>query len=225
MTDRFDELIREAAPEVPDTKVTRQVNRALMHECIRRDHPRRKRNYRLGLVAAGLALVVVFSGQVQDVGSDGFNMIQIEDSKVPGGVVKNEFRGRGFNVLEGETEQDIQETNLQVSADEGIVVEVEGWLLDGDYYWVIKRKYLINGKEKFLYGATKTPKFFPSKKLTAFLISDEWDNILQEIQVGEIPSGRITKIELDGVWFSAQAWPFSTSDSKDGTYYLGQPIR
>lgn len=73
--DGFDQLIRAAAPEVPDCGPSRRMSLLLLHQQMERDRRRPRRWMRWGSsVAAGLALVITMVGASGELGSDGFDL-------------------------------------------------------------------------------------------------------------------------------------------------------
>ncbi len=223
MNDSFGKWIREAMPKPNEDRVRSEVQLAVLKERIRQGNAlRKKRRTRIGLFATPVLLAMVISLNVVDLGGDGFELVQVDEAKTPGIVVKNEFRGGGFNVLSNQSEEEIEEFNQQLAAGQGVVIEIEGWEIKGKEEWTIIRENNVRGNIFKSGAALNSPPTDSPPELAQFLIK-HWDKYEREIGTGSLPvSGQMTK-NLDGFKFILNYWLIETEEFGEVTYYSGVP--
>jgi len=224
MSDQFGKWIGESMPEPTEDRLRSEIHLAVLKERIRaREIKRRKHRSRFGMIAAPAVLVVLISANFVDLGGDGFDLVEIEDSKVAGGVVKNDFREVGFNVQNLESEEEIQEFNHQVAAGQGVVIGLEGWQINGKTHWTIQREFNVLGKIMEMGSSPTNPPMEFLPELPVFLM-EHWDEFESKIKSGVLrPSGHMSQ-ELDGDMYSIQYWTIPTEQFGMVIYYSGKPI-
>lgn len=224
MDERFDQWIRERMNEPVEDRVRSEVRHALIKERIRaRIDKRNKRRTRIGLIAVPVFLVAVIAVNFVDLGGDDFELVEV-DTQMPGRLYKNEFSGRHVAVLGDETLDEIQEIQQQFAADEGEIVEVEGWEIGEGRFWLISRKYSINGEDKIYTEDSRDPETKPNKKFIGFLVGDGQVFLNQIESEGKKPTSSAT-VTLDGAKCLVQIWEFSHSEIGPVKYLKGKPIR
>lgn len=224
MKDPFDDWIRGAIPEIPEDKFKKEIHLAILKERMRaRGVQRQHRGLRWGMIAAPLVLLILFFGNVVELGGDGFDLVEVEGSKDSGRILLNEFRGVGFNVYEDETEAEIRELNQQLAAGEGVVVGVEGWIIQGHANWGVIREYTVFGKKK---TSARTPESPPTKNVAKALVqmNVDWDALDALVKSGDFQPEAIEPIELDGILFSVQRWSIPTEEYGTVIHYSGVPV-
>ncbi len=224
MNDSFGKWIREAMPNPNEDRVRSEVQLAVLKERIRQGNALRKRwRTRIGLFATPVLLAMVISFSVVDLGGDGFDLMKVGIDENPRVVVKNEFRGIGFNADKFESESEIQEFNQQIAADQGVAIGVEGWKINGKTKWTILKEHVVLGKKVETGSSPQFPKSETPPEYRNFFM-EVWDKYESEIQLGTIkPSGQMIQM-FDGVRFSVRFWVFPTDQYGSVTYYFGKPI-
>ena len=128
MKANLDQLIKDARDDVPDSGEFRRLNRALLKERMAIAGPRHG-HHRVLLVSLCLVFLMIFSGQLSQLGSDDFEMApekKLNISKEMIRLMKNEFRGSAFVVPEGFSPDDLDKMNRSILAGEGELVWVQG---------------------------------------------------------------------------------------------------
>ncbi len=226
--DPLDKWIHELKP--PEPKFSRDSDKFIegfhkkMLEEKRGRAERRKKNLQRGSVVMIVALVFVGFFSFNEVGSDGFEMVVVENASTPGGVVKNEFRGDGFNLFEGESDKQIQSLNRSITAREGVITKVEGWTIKNKTHWSVICEVGRDGqKETF----SRSPRSIPSNtsKDHAQFFSQEWSDFSTSIQVGQLPPNFFENREIDGLIFQLSVWKLETKVFGEVVYYQGSPTR
>lgn len=227
MNNSFEQWIRDCAPENEIDDIRKEAHLVVLKERLRqreiRYQSRQKRQLRASMVAV-VAVFIIVSGNFSQLGSDGFDLIEFEGVHTKGKIVKNVFRGDGFNVLEGESSADILETNRQITAGEGVVFKLEGWTISKKTHWIVCRLIVVNGKEKIL---AQSPDSIPEEntKQHFLYLTQDWEAQLKKMESdGPPPGGELKKV-VDGVTFQLQYWDFDTKDFGPIRYYMGTPIR
>ncbi len=223
----FDQWLRGQKP--PDPAFVKNMDQFLYGVSQKRAAEKKvraaKRKKRLASGSAVMCVVLLSIGvfNFQDVGSDGFDLAEVKNTDIAGRIFKNEYRGDGFNVLGGETDQVVQEINHQIAAKEGEVVKVEGWSFQGETYWCVSRKFNALGESKILSDISKIPETKLTRKFLGFLI-EQWPVFESQIETGEIkPGSKSTKQDIDGVTFLITSWFIDLPDG-ELIYFEGLPF-
>jgi hypothetical protein len=185
---------------------------------------RQKRNLKRGSTVMIVALLSIAVFNLPELGGDGFNMVEVDTTQAPGGVVKNEFRGTGFNIIDGETAGDVQATNQELTAGSGEVVSIEGLMINGRTEWNILKEYYVNNKIKVMTHSPDAITSEASREHYQFLLL-EWSEVQRKIEDGSIPQSGLIEKEIDGVKFQIKTWEFLTKNSQKAVFYKGVPIR
>ena len=174
------------------------------------------------LVAAVLLLGVVVM-DFQDLGSDGFELEQIEGSLSPT-LLKNKFRGSVFNPPPGATEAENDEVSRIITGRLGTVKDIWGIQVDDEpVFWSITREAVLSSGKVHTY--TSPPKGVPqdhSRELGMFMMKKVLP-LHDTLKSGELASrtGRRT-VRLDGMLFSCRTWEV-TVEGRRVVYIEGLP--
>ncbi len=224
----IDQWLRGMRPSVPDCNQDMEAflsdfrDKMYADQLVRKK--RERRNIKRVASVLSLAVLCVLAFNISDLGSDGFDMVEVENSKGPWRIVKNEFRGDGFNVLEGDSEADIHEKNQQFLADLGVIIGVEGWMIKGNTRWIVRREYIINGKNSETGRPSLVPPSSRNEDIGNFILED-WSDFNEQIETGTISPTIFQEKQLDGVSFQIQGWVLTTKKYGQVSYFKGKPIR
>jgi len=225
MTDQFDEWLRGTMPDVSENETRKEIHLAILKERLRaRGIARRNRYLKRGLLAVPVLLLVVLVGNVSELGSDGFGLVQLESTETLGRVFKNEFRGGGFNILDDKTDEEIYEYSQQLAAGEGVNISATGWKANGMVLWSIIREFTVMGKVSTVSMSAEEPPSNWPREMSPFF-TEHWAQYEQQVLSGEIqPAGEIVQV-LDGKQFLLEYWLIPTEDYGEVIYYSGLPVR
>ena len=223
----FDQWLREHRPPQPafsqDMDAFLEEFQLRMAAEQKARSKRRRRNLKRGSTVMIVALLSLAVFNLPELGGDGFNMVEVEDAQTPGGVVKNEFRGEGFNPLEGQSIEDIAEINQVIAAGEGKTILIEGWEVGGETHWGIVKEILVNGElSKLVFPPKQMPSKYTPKHARFYL--GPWGEYLKAIDDGTLrPSGTKDKT-VDSIHYSIKTWEIHDSDFGTIIYSRGIPI-
>ena len=227
MGDRVDKWLKNMMLPTEEDGARQDMQLAILKERLRtRKSEQRRRRTRWTVAAVPLVVLVVFFGDIVELGGDSFEMVQVESSFPELGmkILRNEFRGGGYAVDPDTPEENTRELMQQIAAGEGIVVGVIGIRIDGVTNWSLETQYIVHGKIEVRSQSPLDPPSGVSRAIVDFTLS-EWVDIEKEIESGSRQStGRLTK-EFDGIPFALEYWVISSEKFGEATYYSGVPIR
>ena len=226
MKTNLDKWIKDARNDAPDSGEYRRLNRAILKE--RMDTmgtSRRRRHHRMLLGIFSLVFLMMFSGQINQLGSDSFDTTTSTTTILLSGntetVYENVFRG-GSVVLPGLSEADVEDYHRSVAAGEGELVKVTGTSYGGKTRWVKIVRRTINGEENVGGDIVHDPKpetphdFFKFMKAHA-------EDFNARIKL-EPPHGE-TKMVIDGILVNFQYWTYEYPGYGEVTRYTGTPVQ
>jgi hypothetical protein len=223
MNDKFDKWLRDAIPNVPEDRVKQEIHLAILKERMRDKKTQRRRwALRWSLIGAPVLLAVLLVGNVVELGGDSFDLVEHE-SELVGKYVANEFRGVGFNVYEDQTDKEIQEFNQQIAAGEGIVVGLDGWIIDGVETWSILREYNVLG-EIIKAGMASKSKPERSRSDVLKLINFDWELLEAKMESDEYQLDGTEEMAVDGMLFFVERYSFLTEEYGRVVHYEGKVI-
>jgi len=181
-------------------------------------------------LAAGLAFLLLFTGNIGQLGSDGFDFelstVDLGDGRSMT-LVKNPIRGLDGMALPGMTEDDIYEARQQIILREGTIKNIEGFSFDGGVpYWQITYVHNVNGE---LLSSVRDPIELsvanrpPSREMIPFMLNN-LDGFMELIATGRIPARPYGTISSDGLTFQVQQWSKHYPDYGLFTFFRGEPI-
>jgi len=221
----LDKWIKDAKDDVPDSGEYRRLNRAMLPESSITTTPRRRRIHRVLLGSLSLVFLMMFSGQVTQLGSDSFDTttstITLPLSSNTVTLHENVFRG-GTVYLPGlSSEADVDEYHRSVAAGEGEMVRASGTSYGGKTYWTKLIRRNINGKESEVGDTVQNPKSETPRGFDEFLVA-YGKNFNARIKL-EPPHGRMQKV-IDGVLVDFKFWAFEYPGYGKVTRYFGTPV-
>jgi hypothetical protein len=224
MKANLDKMIKDAKDEVPESGEYRRLNRAMLKERMANLAPRRRRRHRVLLGALSLVFLMLFSGQLNQLGSDDFEMaredwVSLLGKTIP--VMKNEFRGSTFTVPEGFSPDDLDELNRSILAGEGELLWVQGTSYGGKTNWVKYVNRVINGK---LQGSGADLVDRPDVEPDNYV--EFLKKYVREIveMTDSTPPQRETVMTFDGVVCNVEIWVFHFPEFGEVIRYIGTPV-
>lgn len=223
MSDRFDSMIRRAAPPVPHLDQIRLDHRALMRERTRRDQPRRRRNHRLGLATAGLALAILLSGQVTDVGSDAWDLQVVpapEGNQGEYQVFQRPFEGTSINSPDAQTARN---KLLAMAAGDERVLKALGLEIQGHTNWLLKVETGEGESTSITGRSPKDPQSTLTPQIEAFSLSPDYRALVKLVK--STSPQESSEAVIEGIPLKVQTWVFQHPDYGTIKYHQGIPIR
>ncbi len=223
MKNNLDKWIRDARDDVPDSGEYRRLNRVMLKD--RMGASRSRRHHRVLLGSFSLVFLMMFSGQLNQLGSDDFEMLR-EDWVNPRGetipVMRNEFRGNTFTVPKDFSPEDLDEMNRSIIAREGELVWVQGTSYGGKTNWTTFVNRVINGKIQGMGGSLDDRPYVEPDNYFEFL-----DKYAREIvkKTKTTPPQRETVMTFDGVVCNVKIWIFQYPEYGEVIRYVGTPIQ
>ncbi len=225
MKSNLDKWIKDAKDDVPDSGEYRRLNRAMLKERMASTAPGRRRFPRVLLGAFSLVFLMMFSGQLNQLGSDSFDMTKRTEIHSWRGdsstIYENVFRGSSFNVPKDYSQADIDEFQQSLAAGEGSIYMVTGLSYGGRTSWDKHVIRIINGKETRSGGAANSPPSQYPENHLEFIEANIRD------LVGKCknePPHEKMKMMVDGVLIDFGVWTFEYPGYGDVTYYKGYPV-
>ena len=232
MTQDFDKLISDAAPVVPDNGASRRMTRALLHEKMRHQERRsRKQDLRGMSLAASLVFLIVIGGQVTQLGSDGFEVELVPWDIGNGEIIPrmvSPIRGNvGVSVpgLSDEGNRQLQEMYMLRS---GSLEELSGRAFDQDTpVWNTVFVETIDGIEvrtahdPINLSVTNGK---PRRDKIQFMLN-EYEGFLELVASWKIPAIPYGQISAEGMVFEVTSWTKTYPEWGTFTYYQGLPTK
>jgi hypothetical protein len=224
MRANLDKWIKDAKDDVPDSGEYRRLNRILLKERMITSGPDRRRHHWVLLVVIILVFLMLLSGQLNQLGSDGFETNTRNEKSLHGDTTtihENVFRGGSVNLPRDFSEADIDEYHRSVAAGEGSIVMVTGLSYGGKTTWLKFVKRIVNGKENIEGGETES------------MISEDLDDFLQFYQkynsdlkakTATEPPHEIKRMVVDGVMLDFRIWTYEYPGFGKVTRHIGLPV-
>ncbi len=226
MKANLDKMIKDAKDEVPESGEYRRLNRAMLKERMANMAPRRRRRHRVLLGVLSLVFLMLFSGQLNQLGSDGFDTIvrtETTDYGVTTNIHENVFRGGSVGFPDNFSEADADEFHRSVAAGEGEIVKVTGLSYGGKTTWnTFITKMNINNKEIIPGGRPNYPKSEFPENYIEFLKTNFSD---LKAKANSTPPHRTEQMMVDGIMIDFQIWTFEYPGYGPVTRYLGTPVK
>lgn len=226
MKDNLDKWIKDAQDEVPDSGEYRRLNRAMLKERMLTVNPRRSRTHRLLVMAASLLILIGFSGQVSQLGSDSFDTttstVIVPSARDTFTVHKNAFRGGSVNLPEDYSEADVDEYQRSVAAGEGEIVGAFGTSIGGKTSWMKLTRRTVNGEDIQVGDSVMEPKSEDTDEHYDFNLAH--GKALTARTKTEPPHGQV-QLSMDGVLMDFNYWTFEYPGYGEVTRYYGTPVQ
>ena len=225
MKANLDNLIKDAKDDVPDSGEYRRLNRAMLKEHIANMAPRRRRRHRVLLGILSLVFLMLFSGQLNQLGSDGFDTISRTETTYWGdsvNIYENVFRGGSVSGRGSFSEADADEVHRSIVADKGEVVKVTGLSYGDKTVWNTFKKMNINDIEITPGGHPGNPPSEYPDNYFEFLTSHYSD---LKTRANSTPPHRTERMIVDGIMMDFQIWTFEYPGYGPVTRYLGTPVK
>jgi len=223
MKANLDQLIKDARDDVPNSGEYRRLNRVMLKERMATAGPRR-RHHRVLLVTLSLVFLMMYSGQLNQLGSDDFEMaredwVNLRGKTIP--VMRNEFRGNSFSVPKDFTPEDLDEMNRSILAGEGELVWVQGTSYGGKTNWLKYVNRVINGKIQGTGGSLEDRPHVEPDNYLEFLVEHAREIVEM---TDSTPPQRETVMTFDGVVCNVKIWVFHFPEYGEVIRYMGTPI-
>ena len=206
MSDKFEKFIRDYRPDVPENLVDKKVQWAMLREKIRQKRIQTKRQrLKRSIGAVALIGVMFVSGNLSQLGSDGFDIQELDTNGQYGQVYQHVFRKDKFNVPKGTPESTVEAFVQEMALDTGVVRSVEGIRIGDCTWWMITREYVVNGESTFTSERSDDPLSCRSRQVGRFWIENS-AALLPMVESGEIQVSGETEITLEGYSFKVKVW-------------------
>jgi len=225
MADNLDKWIKDSKEVTPDSGEFRRLNRVLIKDRMATVVPARRRRFRFLVVLVSLAFLLLLSGQIFQLGRDGFETKistgfhpAVNDSVT---VYEYVFRGGSVNLPQDFTETDIDVYTRSVSAGEGTVVKATGLSYGGKTSWLKFVNRDINGRENTEGRPSIDP---PSQDPDNFLkfLQDNFRDLVARTKTE--PPHATKRLTLDGILFEFDIWTYEYPGYGEVTRYIGFPV-
>jgi hypothetical protein len=223
--DKFEKWIMEAAPEVPINEMKKEIHLWVLRERLREKEILRNRRHKRQRRASMVAVLLVFflySGNVSELGSDGFEITMFE---IDGGLKSiSGHRETYVPVYEEDTAEEILDLHQQIEARIGWPVSVDAYGFEGAIQWTISYEYQV-GEEKRLY--TETVLGRPSvltREMQAFMLA-EGDKMMEQAEEGILVPVETREEEVEETLFLLKFYEYESENYGIVKYIKGEPIR
>ena len=218
--------MRKAAPKPEGLATARQMNRSLMKERFRSQHPGGTANLRTSFAVFGLALLVLVVGQVEIVGSDGWLLEKGSLTSLVGrekATFSRPLTGRSLTGLQSMTEE--RARNLLVSEMIGDfrILRIQGLEIHGQTHWVRIVETFLEGESVVRGVSVQDPASRHTPDHDRIFTTDLYQKILAATNTP--PDSDNATVTLDGVTYSLKTWVFPSTAFGTVKYHQGIPIR
>ena len=224
MKTNLDKWIRAARDDVPDSGEFRRLNRAMLKVRMATLAPGHRRHNRVLLVSLCLVFLMLFSGQLNQLGgSDNFDIVRDDwvdtrETTIP--VMKNDFGSIIFSVPKDFSSEDLDELNRSIMAGEGEIVWVHGTSYGGKTNWLKYVNQVINGKIQGIGSDLDDRPDVEPDNYEDFLV--KYNRVIVE-KTDSTPSQRETVMTFDGVVCNVKIWVFHFPEYGEVIRYIGTP--
>jgi|GEM_PF-6573713 len=205
MSDRMDKWLRAVAPEVPDSAPHKARLRQRLREKLDARHRRRRRWRQIGVLAASLALVAVFSGQITDLGSDSFEVVDTIKTSDGGTMVAVGHQRTWIKLKEDGSPGYVRENVAQIVANEGVVELLMIVRIGEGVHSNIARATVIDGEKISLTNRCKDIPNNTTDEIAEFMMH-RYDDFLARISTVPGPPGRGFRMRAEGHLFECREW-------------------
>jgi len=230
MVDQFENWLKKSAPEVPDSELEEKIQRAVLGERIlslQMNLTNRRR--RVGIYTAVMVLTLIVTGQVVEVGSDGFGVNLVKTIELPtadGGVrehtiFESKFTGNRVSSYIG-TAEDARKTMEIASGSVSAPRSVTRWAYAGGWNWMMT--YYDPERDNWVLTSPPGVESKPNEVFDDFMIANSI-KYAQMLERGEGKKvGTFVKF-IEGIEYSFTKWEFLTPDSQVVEIWEGVPSR
>ena len=221
MSDQFEKLIRDSAPEIPDPGEYRRLNRVALRERLH-EMEKPKRSHSLVVATACLALMVLFSGQLSNLGSDGWDLIQGEYPGVDGEPVKRfADPNNSFSLVGAENLREAQDIQQAFVARDAEPVRVTCLAYAGLAYWNVYGLAEIDGQIQE--SSMDLTGILPKENLPR--MAEFYENHFSELmKLSKTQAPDSTaRLVIFGVEFELESWTATFPEFGEVTFSRGVP--
>ncbi len=225
MKANLDKWIKDAKDEVPESGEYRRLNRAMLKERMAVMAPRRRRRHRVLLGVLSLVFLMLFSGQLNQLGSDSFDTISRTETTywgVTSNIYENVFRSESVSGQGDFSESDADEVHQYLLADDGELVKVTGLSYGDKTVWNTFKKMNINSEEIIPGGHPGNPPSEYPENYFEFLASHYSE---LKTRANSTPPHRTERMIVDGIMMDFQIWTFEYPGYGPVTRYFGTPVK
>lgn len=219
--DRFDRLIRDAAPEVPDAGPSRRTTLMLLHQ---RPSPRRSRRYDwsrpVAVTAAAVTLCLLTFGSPGDLGSDAFEYDLISENTTNGlSVFKSRIGAWEWGTGSAQQARELAEAQASRQYE---LAKLTGLEIDGDTDWTGFTWLDTPGKPTYTNGEFDLPSSRPTPRHFELLESGIARTIVSEAR--SRPADSVAIANVDGFEVLLSTWTFQIPKYGRVRYHVGIPL-
>ena len=222
MTNEFEKLIRNAAPEVPDPQESRRMNRAVLFAWIDQGQIRRYRIGPLKLAAASLALLMLFSGQVSELGSNAFEFQSETWERPDGKAVLEQVAVFGTDVITTSSPEIARGLMENHFSGQYRIVRIFGTEIQGEIGWIVITNSEVNGETQTTGGAAE----MPSARITDLhrkLMASPYYGQMIDITKTTPPHSIAARV-IDGIPLTIQTWEFDFPGFGTVRHHVAKPL-
>ncbi len=225
MIPNLDKWIKDARDDAPDSGEYRRLNRAMLKERMGARGTGRRRYHRVLLGVLSLVFLMLFSGQFNQLGSDGFDTVETTVFRPWSGdsitIYSNVFRPGSTNLPSDFTAEDNYEWQQSVATGEETIYMASGVSYGGKTIWIKNVARYINGKENKGGQSPTTP---PSQTPDNYMdfVKTNLKNLTARTKID--PPHEKMKMIVDGVLIDFGVWTYEYPDFGEVSYYLGFPV-
>lgn len=223
MSDRFDDLLKASAAETPDPGEYRRLNRAALRDHI--SHPRTGpiHRHRLIVVTACIGIMILFSGQTSQLGSDDFEMEITEGRNALGEkttIFKDTFTGSTW--VGNLSEEKIQELDQAYKSHQGEPSRLTGLTYQGKECWTFYRTIVNKQGVREEVPADPPPGYDCDEMQDNIRFYRTYFNDLRD-RAEYLPPTNQYRVALYEVEFLVKEWTKSYPHYGEVTYSRGTP--
>ena len=222
MSNDFEKLIRDAAPEVPDPGESRRTNRAVLLARIEESRAHRRRTGPLKMAAASLALLVLFSGQVSELGSNAFEFRSELWERPDGKIIPEQRAVFGTEVITVSSPEIARGLLENILSGQYEIFRIFGTEIEGKISWLVRTTSEVNGETQY----SSLPDGLPSTQITdlhnKFMGSPHFAQMMDVVHSSE-PQSEVFQV-LDGIPLNMKTWEFEYPGYGSVFYHRGTPV-